>query len=110
MKYDIKEFNPSITEKPVNEALNLASEYLLIPEDKIYNIKHYRESLLYHNEDLWIKKGVSCNFDNTMGAFDGADYANSSVVYCYTISIILLTTVTMVFIEIMSELLYGGRH
>ena len=63
MKYDIKEFYPSITEKTTKEVLNLAWEYMLIPENKINIIKHCRKSLLYNKEDLWIKRGVSGNFD-----------------------------------------------
>ena len=47
---DIKEIYPSIAEKTVNEALNLAREYMLISEDKIKIIKHCRKSLLYNNE------------------------------------------------------------
>ena len=35
-------------------------------------IKHCWKSLLYHNEELWIKKGVSGNFDNSMGSYDSA--------------------------------------
>ena len=34
IKYNIREFYPSITEKAVNEALKLAKEYTRIPEDK----------------------------------------------------------------------------
>ena len=33
--------------------------------------KYIREFyLLYHNEELWIKNGVSGNFDNPMGSYD----------------------------------------
>ena len=53
-----------ITEKTVDEAFNLAKEYLLTPEDNFNIIKHCFKSLEYHNEDLWIKKGISVNFDN----------------------------------------------
>ena len=44
----------------------------MISEDKINIIKHCRKSKLYHNVELWIKKGVSSNFDNLIGSFDGA--------------------------------------
>ena len=49
--------------------LKLAKEYIVISEDNI--IKHCHKSILYHNEELWIKKGVRGNFDNPMGSFDG---------------------------------------
>ena len=69
VKYDIREFYPSIMKKTVDGALNLAEEYILIPRDEINIIKPCCKLLLYHNEDLWIKKGVS-NFGSLMGSFD----------------------------------------
>ena len=60
-----------IMEKTVDEALNMARECILIPEDKINIFKHCHKLLLYLNEDLWIKKG-SCNFNNLISSFDGA--------------------------------------
>ena len=59
-------------EKAVNEALKLAKEYTRIPEDKMNIIKYCCKSLLYHNEELWIEKGVSGNFDNPVGSYDSA--------------------------------------
>ena len=41
-----------------------------ISEGKMNIIKHCYKSLLYHNEELWVKKGVSGNFDNPMGSYD----------------------------------------
>ena len=82
---DIGEFNPSITEKAEDEALKRAKEYILILEDKINITKHCPKSLLYHNEDLWIKKGVSSNFDNHMGSFDGV-YLSEFIGYPPTIN------------------------
>ena len=73
IKYDIKEFYPSITEKAVKEALKLAKEYTWISEDKMNIIKYCRMSLLYHNEELWIKKGVSGNFHNPLDSYDSAE-------------------------------------
>ena len=31
-----------------------------------------RKSLLYHNDDPWVKKGTSVKFDLTMGSYDSA--------------------------------------
>ena len=77
-KYDIRNFYPSITEKTVNEALKLAKEYTRISEDKMNIIKHCRKSLLYLNEELWIKKGVNGNYDNLMCLYDSAEISNIS--------------------------------
>ena len=77
-----------------------AKEYIVISEDKI-NIKHCRKLILYHNEELWIKKGVSDNFDNPMSSFDGLRFPKLLGAYCYKTSIVLLTPATLVFIEMM---------
>ena len=36
-------------------------------------IFHSRKSLLYHNDDPWVKKDTSVEFDVTMGSYDGAE-------------------------------------
>ena len=40
IKYDIKDFYPSITERTLDRALDLAKEYMVIPLDKMEIIKH----------------------------------------------------------------------
>ena len=86
-EYDIKVFYSCITEKAIDEALNLAKECIVISEDNINIIKHCGKSILYHNEELWIKKGVSGNFDNPMGSLNALHHPNLLVTYCYTTSI-----------------------
>ena len=54
----------------VNEALQLAKEYIRISANKMNINKLCIISLLYHNEELWIKKRVSRNVDNPMGSYD----------------------------------------
>ena len=81
IKYDIRKFYPSIMEKAVNKALKLAKEYTRISEDKMNIIKHCHKWLLYHNEELWIKKGVNRNFDNPMGSYDLDKISELVVVY-----------------------------
>ena len=70
IKYGIKEFYPSITEKTLDKALELAREYRIIPLDKFEIIKHCHKTLLYYEDSIWIKKGASGNFDTLIGAFD----------------------------------------
>ena len=72
IKYDIKDFYPSITEKTLDRALDLAKEYMVIPLDKVGIIKHCRKTLLYYEDSVWIKKGEGGNFDVSIGAYDGA--------------------------------------
>ena len=68
------------TEKSIDETLKLAKEYIVISVDKINIIKYCRKSILYHNEELWIKKGVSGNFENLMSSFDRAKL--SEIIEC----------------------------
>ena len=106
IQYDIREFDPSITEKSVDEALKLAKEYIEISEDKINIIKHCRKSILYHImrncgfKRVWVvtsiipwlhSTGLSCPY------LFGAN--------CYTTSISLLTPATMFFMGMMGWLL-----
>ena len=70
---DIKKFYPSITERALDRALDLAKEYIVIPLDKVEIIKHCRRTLLFYEDSIWIKKGESGNFDTQIGAYDGAE-------------------------------------
>ena len=73
IKYDIREFYPSITERALDRALDLAKEYMVIPLDKVEIIKHCRKTLLYYEDSIWIKKEKVGNFDTPIGAYDGAE-------------------------------------
>ena len=73
IKYDIKDFYPSITKRTLDRALDLAKEYMVIPLDKVEIIKHCRKTLLYYEDSVWIKKGEGGNFDVSIGAYDGAE-------------------------------------
>ena len=72
IKYDIKDFHPSITENTINKSVDLAKEYITIPDEKIQLIHHCRKSILYHNNEIWIKKGAN-NYDVAMGSYNGAE-------------------------------------
>ena len=56
IKYNIREFYPSITGRTLDRALDLAKEYLVIPLDKVEIIKHCRKTFLYYEDSIWIKK------------------------------------------------------
>ena len=72
LMFDIKDFYPSIKEKLLWEAIRFAKRYISIASKDIDIIFHARKSLLYYNDEPWVKKGES-NFDVTMGAYDGAE-------------------------------------
>ena len=70
--FDIDEFYPSISEKLLSDAINFASSHSNITPEEKEIIFHCRKSLLFHDENPWVKQG-NTNFDVTMGSFDGAE-------------------------------------
>ena len=72
LMFDIKDFYPSIKEKLLWEAIRFAKLYISITNKDIETTFHARKSLLYYNDEPWVKKGES-NFDVSMGAYDGAE-------------------------------------
>ena len=70
--FNIKDFYPSINEKLLWEAIRFAKLYISITNKDIETIFHARKSLLYYNDEPWVKKGES-NFEVSMGAYDGAE-------------------------------------
>ena len=72
LMFDIKDFYPLIKEKLLWEAIRFAKLYISKTNKDIEAIFHARKSLLYHNDEPWVKKGES-NFDVSMGAYNGAE-------------------------------------
>ena len=70
--FDIENFYPSINENLLENAIAFAKIYCDITERDINIIMHARKSLLFNNNEPWIKKGNN-TFDVTMGSFDGAE-------------------------------------
>ena len=72
LMFDIKDFYPLIKEKLLWEAIRFVKLYISKTNKDIEAIFHARKSLLYHNDEPWVKKGES-NFDVSMGAYNGAE-------------------------------------
>ena len=70
---DITEFYPSISEEILDNAILFAQQYIRILEKDFSIIKHCRKSLLYNNNEPWMKKNTESCFGITMGSFDGAE-------------------------------------
>ena len=66
-----------------------------IPPKSIDVIFHSRKSLLYHNDDPWVKKDTSVEFDVTMGSYDGAEV-------CEIVGLFMLDTLSKFFEKIIS--------
>lgn len=69
--FDIKDFYPSIREDLLKKSINFAKKHTAIKPEEIEVIFHCRKSLLYHNNEPWVKKDGL--FDVTMGSYDGAE-------------------------------------
>ena len=70
--FDIKEFYPSITENLLKKALTFAEAHTFLSDDDKEIIHHTRKSLLFNDQQTWIKKDSGL-FDVTMEAYDGAE-------------------------------------
>ena len=71
--FDIQEFYPSIVEKFLKDAVLFAQTHANISRKDIEVIFHCLRSLLFHNNEPWIKKDSNDDFDVTMGSYDGAE-------------------------------------
>ena len=73
IQFDIVDFYPSISEDLLKKALNFGKKYSNITAQETRTLMHSKRSLLFNNEEAWVKKGDSKEFDITMGSFDGAE-------------------------------------
>ena len=56
-----------------NEAIQYAKNIAEIPDHDMITINHSRRSLLFHENEPWVKKERSEDFDVTMRSNDGAE-------------------------------------
>ena len=80
LQFDIKDFQPSIKETLLNEAIQFAKEYVRITRKDVEEISHARKSVLYKNGEPWGKKEGG-SFDVTMGAYDRAEVCERIGIY-----------------------------
>ena len=81
IKYDIREFYPSITETIFDKALLFAKQHHDISNDNTRLIKRCRKSLKFSNNEAWEKKQTESCFDVTMGSFHGAEVCELVGIY-----------------------------
>ena len=81
--FDIKDFYPSIKETLLQNALTFA--HTDVSKNDMDIIYHARKSLLFSENDTWIKKDGG-HLDVTMGAFNGAEVCE--LVGTYLLSLI----------------------
>ena len=71
--FDIVDFYPSIDEDLLEKAMQFASRYVTITDEDKHIITQTKQSVLFHNQEVWRKNGTNSLFDVTMGSYDGAE-------------------------------------
>ena len=71
--FDIVSFYPSITEDLLRKALEFAQQYVQVKQSDADIIMNARKSLLFNEDQPWMKKEKDGAFDVTMGSYDGAE-------------------------------------
>jgi len=73
IKFDVKDFYPSISRNTLLEALALAENYCNISKDEIDTVVHCCKSVLIYDNCAWTKKDMSDSFDVPQGSYHGAE-------------------------------------
>ena len=71
--FDIESFYPSISSDLFNKALKFAKEIIPIADRDLKIMMHSRKTLLFHENEPWVKQKGDKNFDVSMGCLDGAE-------------------------------------
>ena len=70
---DIENFYPSISEDLLNKSIQYAQTHINISASDLEIIMQSRKTLLFHNNQPWVKKNGNEDFDVPMGCNDGAE-------------------------------------
>ena len=84
VKFDIREFYPSISESIFKKSILFAKEHHHIPDEDVRIIDHCRKSLLFHENEPWKKKKTESYFDVTMRSYDEAEICELVGIYILT--------------------------
>ena len=71
--FDIVNFYPSITKELLEQAIQFTKTITDISTEDTNIIMQARKTLLFHDDQPWIKKSGTDNFDVPMGYYDGAE-------------------------------------
>ena len=84
VKFDIREFYPSISESIFKNNILFAKEHHHIPDEDVRIIDHCRKSLLFHENEPWKKKKTESCVDVTMDSYGGAEICELVGIYILT--------------------------
>ena len=73
LQFDIENFYPSISVELFNNAIDFAKQHVAISDSDLAIIAQARRTILFHNNEPWIKQSRDEDFDVPMGSFDGAE-------------------------------------
>ena len=73
VKFDIKDFYPSIKASNIENALDFAASFTQVTTSDREIIMHTCKTLLFHDGSAWTKRNTSGSFDVPMGSFHGAE-------------------------------------
>ena len=90
IKFDIVNFYPSITSKNITDALKFARKHTKVTKEEERIIRHSCKTLMFHNNEPWIKRNSRNFFDIPMGSFYGAEL-------CELIGLLILHKIKDVF-------------
>ena len=90
VKYDIVDFYPSITSNSITKALKFARKYTDIPQKSEEMIRHSCNTLMFHNNEPWVKRRGDGYFDIPMGSFCGAEL-------CELVGLLILNEISSIF-------------
>ena len=79
--FDIESFYPSISSDLFNKALKFAKEIISIADSDLKIMMHSRKTLLFHENERWIKQKCDESFDVPMGCLDGAEVCDLTGLY-----------------------------
>ena len=71
--FDIVDFYPSISAALLKLSLDCARQFATVSDEDVEIIMHSRKTLLFNNNEPWVKKGDSPMFDVVMGSYDGTE-------------------------------------
>ena len=81
IQFDIESFYPSISENLFTKAIEFAKSKTTISDDELYIIMQSKKTLLFHEEEPWLKKEENEDFDVPMGCYDGAEVCEATGSY-----------------------------
>ena len=81
VNFGVENFYPSISIDLFTDAISYAKTITNIDDDQLSLIMQSRKTLLFHNNEPWIKKSGEENFDIPMGCYDGAEVCELVVTY-----------------------------